>query len=81
MLQEPMIEKYIQKIRDLREDHDLSQTAVAKLLYVAQTTYSDYENGKIRIPVDCIIELARYYDVDLNYITGMSKIRKPFPKS
>lgn len=81
MLQEPMIEKYIQKIRDLREDHDLSQTAVAKLLYVAQTTYSDYENGKIRIPVDCIIELARYYDVDMNYITGMSKIKKPFPKS
>lgn len=70
---------YTERIRSLREDSDLNQTAIAHIINVAQTTYSDYENGKVRIPIECLISLARYYDVDLNYITGVSKIKRPFP--
>ena len=46
----------------------------------AQTTYSDYEKGKVRIPVECLIQLAKFYDVDMNYITGVSDTLRPFPK-
>lgn len=71
---------YIERIKALREDRDLNQTAVAKAIHVAQTTYSDYENGKVRIPVECLIELARFYNVDMNYITGVSNIRNEYPR-
>lgn len=57
---------YTQLMRSLREDHDLNQTAVARILNVAQTTYSDYETGKVRIPLESLICLARFYNVDLN---------------
>lgn len=70
---------YIKRIRDLREDRDLSQSMVASSIHVAQTTYSDYENGKVRIPVECLIELAKFYDVDMNYITGVSSRKNRFP--
>jgi len=70
---------YTEQIRSLREDNDLNQTAIARIINVAQTTYSDYETGKVRIPIECLINLAKYYDVDMNYITGVSKIKRPFP--
>ena len=73
--------KYTERIRDLREDHDLNQTQVAKELHIAQTTYSDYEKGKVRIPIDSLIELAKLYDVDMNYISGVSKVKQSFPKN
>lgn len=71
---------YIKRIRDLQEDRDFSQSAVAKAIHVAQTTYSDYENGKVRIPVECLVHLAKFYDVDMNYITGVSLEKKHFPE-
>ena len=70
----------IERIRALREDSDLNQTIVAKAIHVAQTTYSDYEKGKVRIPLECLIELARFYNVDMNYIAGVSDIKNEFPK-
>ncbi len=71
---------YTERIKALREDNDLNQTIVARTVHVAQTTYSDYEKGKVRIPVETLIELARFYDVDMNYITGTSDVKKRFPK-
>lgn len=70
---------HIERIKELRNDHDLNQTQVARELHVAQTTYSDYEKGKVRIPVECLIQLARFYNVDMNYITGVSDVRNTFP--
>ena len=70
----------IERIRALREDSDLNQTTVAKSIHVAQTTYSDYEKGKVRIPLECLIELAKFYNVDMNYISGVSDIKNEFPK-
>lgn len=70
----------IERIRALREDSDLNQTKVAKAIHVAQTTYSDYEKGKVRIPLECLIRLAKFYNVDMNYISGVSDIKNEFPK-
>ena len=74
------MEEYFTRIRNLREDKDLSQSVVASAIHVAQTTYSDYENGKVRIPIECLIELAKFYDVDMNYITGVSSRKSRFPE-
>ena len=46
-----------------------------------QKISSDYEKGKVRIPVECLIQLAKFYDVDMNYITGVSDTIHPFPKA
>jgi transcriptional regulator with XRE-family HTH domain len=69
----------MERIRDLRKQKKYNQTYIANILRVSQTTYSDYEKGRVRIPINHIVELARFYNVDLNYITGASNIREPFP--
>ena len=71
---------YEHRLRALREDRDLSQKQLADLLKVHQTTYSDYEKGKVRIPIECLMELAKFYNVDMNYITGASNIKSEYPK-
>ncbi len=72
--------RYNECIRFLREDADKTQTEIATLLKIGQRTYCDYESGKTRIPIDNLIILAKYYNVDMNYICGMSKIKREFPK-
>ena len=71
---------YTERIRALREDSDKSQTEIAALLQIGQRTYCDYELGKTRIPVDGLILLARFYDVSMDYICGVSEVRSPFPR-
>ena len=73
--------RYMERIRDLRKQKKYNQTYIANVLQVAQTTYSDYEKGRVRIPVECIIKLAQFYDVDLNFITGVSDVKNKFPGS
>ena len=70
---------YMERIRALREDNDKTQTEIAGLLKVGQKTYSDYELGKTRIPVESLMILARYYNVSMDYICGNSNIRTPYP--
>lgn len=60
---------YLRKLRDLREDADLTQTAVASFLGIAQTVYSRYERGYQTIPLEHLIKLADYYQVSLDYLT------------
>ena len=60
-----------QRIRDLREDHDLNQTQMAKMLNVSQSTYSRYENGQLDIPSEILIALSRYYNVSVDYLLGL----------
>lgn len=69
-----------ERIRELRIDSDQYQATIAALLLVGQKTYSDYELRKIRIPIDHAITLAEYYDVDMNYICGLTDVKKPFPR-
>ena len=75
-----MIMKYIDRIRALREDKDLTQTDVANLLNIGQKTYSDYELGKTRIPLDSMLVLAKHYDVSMDYICGTSDIKTAYPR-
>jgi transcriptional regulator with XRE-family HTH domain len=72
--------KYNERIRELREDNSLTQQKVADLLNLGQRTYSDYESGKTRIPIDNIMILARFYNVSMDYITGASNIQNEYPK-
>ena len=67
-----------ERIRELREDRDFTQTEIAQVIKVVQRTYSDYEIGKSRIPIDRLIVLARFYNVSMDYICGISNIKKPF---
>lgn len=71
---------YGQRIRGLREDSGLTQKQVAKILHVCQRTYSDYENEIIRMPIESLILLAQFYDIDMNYICGLTNKKSPFPK-
>ena len=65
------------RIRDLREDHDLSQTDVAKVLNCSQVCYSYYEIGRRDMPIDVLIVLAKYYDVSTDYILELTDDKKP----
>ncbi|MBP7267612.1 MAG: helix-turn-helix domain-containing protein [Eubacterium sp.] len=58
------------RIRDLREDHDLTQKQVAKILNCSQQVYSNYELGQRDIPTAILIKLADYYNVSTDYILG-----------
>ncbi len=60
------------KIRDLREDHDMYQKDVAKLLGISQQYYSEYEKGKRTIPIQHLITLAKFYDTSIDYIVGLT---------
>lgn len=71
---------YCQVLKDLRESNYYTQDYIARILKVGQRTYCDYEQGKTRIPIDSIIRLAMLYDVDLNYICGISNVKSSFPK-
>ena len=61
-----------QRIRDLREDHDKKQIELANYLEIKQSTYSDYESGKINSPIDMLIKIADFYGVTLDYLVGRS---------
>ena len=65
-----------ERIRNLREDKDITQTQMAEYLYIKQRTYSKYERGTINIPVDTLIRLADYFDVSLDYLVGRTNERE-----
>lgn len=60
------------RIRDLREDSDLTQKQMAKILNCSQQVYSNYELGQRDIPTDILIKMALYYNVSIDYILGIS---------
>ena len=64
------------RIRDLREDSDITQKQMAKILNCSQQVYSNYELGQRDIPTDILIKLALHYDVSIDYILGISNDRK-----
>ena len=63
---------YYKRLRDLREDNDLTQRQVAELIQTTQQVYSEYEKGIREIPLFKIIILAKYYNVSLDYITELT---------
>lgn len=67
------------RIRDMREDADLTQQQVADYLHCDQSLYSKYERGERAIPLSAMIELARLYKTSLDYLAGLTSQRKPYP--
>ena len=66
-----------QHLRDLREDNNLTQTQVAEILHIKQTTYSGYEIGAHSIPIDTLITLADFYNTSIDYIVGRTNNPAP----
>lgn len=64
---------YYPRLRDLREDADLTQEELVKLLKMHKTTYTNYEQGKREPQFELIIKLAKFYDVSIDYIAGLSE--------
>lgn len=73
--------QYQNRLREIREDKDLTQREVSKALNISQVAYSYYELGKRQIPNDILRKLALYYNVSIDYILYMTDIRKPYPRS
>ena len=69
------------RIKELREDHDIKQREVAHYLKVAQNTYCNYENGVRDFPLPLLIELSRFYHVNLEYLLGLTDYAAPLPPS
>ncbi|MEI3153324.1 MAG: helix-turn-helix transcriptional regulator [Eubacteriales bacterium] len=67
---------FYQRLRDLREDHDLSQGKIAELLQVSQQHYSMYETGKRELPMHHFVTLAKFYNVSLDYLAGLTNTPK-----
>lgn len=68
-----ILKQYYEIIRELREDRDLKQSDLAKVLGTTQQVYSRYENGINEIPVRHIIKLCRFYQVSADYLLGLKK--------
>lgn len=68
---------YYPRLRDLREDRDLSIRKLADLLYMQRTTYYNYETGKRELPFELAVTLAKFYDVSLDYIAGLTNDKTP----
>ena len=67
------------RIRNMREDHDLSQTKLAKKLGMSQTGYSKYETGENDIPTPILIALAELYQTSIDYLLGLTDVQEPYP--
>ncbi len=64
---------YPERMRALREDNDLTQTDIAKMLGIAQTTYSQYELYKRPMPIEYLVALCKYYEVSADYMLGLTE--------
>lgn len=69
------------RFKDIREDKDLLQVDIAKVLNITQCQYSLYENGLRSMPIEKLIILANYYKVSTDYLLGLTNERKPYPKA
>ena len=70
----------IDRLREIRQDRDYSQTDIAKVLHMSQVQYSRYENGLRSIPIDKLAILAKFYGVSIDYLLGLTNERKPYPR-
>lgn len=70
-----------ERIRALREDHDLRQTDLASYLKCTQVCYSNYETGKRDIPTEVLIQLAQYYHTSTDYLLNLTDEPTPYPLS
>ena len=72
---------YYRRLRDLREDHDLTQNQLVEMLDMHKTTYTNYEQGKREIPFELVIRLAKIYNTSLDYIAELITEPRPIQPS
>ena len=68
------------RLKELREEHGWTQQTLAERLHVRQNTYSQYESGARQLPLECLIALAKLYDVSTDYLLGITNNDAPYPK-
>ena len=71
----------LEHLRGLREDKDISQAEMAKILQVHQTTYSDYERGNLNIPIVTLKQLALLHNTSTDYLLGLTDVQEPYPRA
>lgn len=69
------------RIRDLREDSDLSQQYMADYLGCSQRVYSDYERGRVQIPISFLIEISKMHKTSVDYLLGLTDEKRPYPRN
>lgn len=69
------------RLRDLREDNELTQKQIAEMLGTTPQYYQKYEKGFHPMPADRLIILARFYHTSVDYLLGLTDVQKPYPKS
>lgn len=69
-----------ERIRNLRDDKDMTQAQIAEYLKIHQTTYSDYELGKLNIPVSVLSKLAILFETSVDYLVDQTDEKKPYPR-
>lgn len=67
------------RLRDLREDNDLTQKALSDYLHIRQNTYSQYETGQRQLPIELLIQLAQFYNTSTDYILELTDEYSPYP--
>ena len=68
------------RIRDLREDHDLTQAEMGRILSCSQRVYSNYERGDVDIPTEVLIRLAEFHHTSVDYLLGLTDEAAPYPR-
>ena len=68
------------RIKELREDRDLTQRQVAELLFISRSTYSAYENGANSPPLEVLAQIAELHDTSVDYLLGLTDEQKPYPR-
>lgn len=71
---------YLKRLKDLREDKDLLQKDIAKILSIKQQQYSLYETGTRDLPLELAMILSDFYDTSIDYLVGKTDYKKPYPK-
>lgn len=67
------------RLREIREENGVTQKRLAEYLHIRQNTYSQYENGQRQLPIETLIELAKFYKVSTDYILELTDVDEPYP--
>lgn len=68
------------RLRDLREDNDLTQIQCSKIAFISKNSYIRYEKGERSIPLDVLVSFAKYYNVSIDYIANLTDDMKPYKR-
>ena len=72
---------YLKRLKDLRTDHDLTQENIADILKCHREVYRRYESGIRTLPIDYLIEIARYYNTSTDYLLELTDVKTPYPSN